>query len=62
MTKAEAVTTLACDAFAAAGMAYKYAIDVDQNWQKEMTEFTFSDGSILRISGSDYWPATNRSN
>lgn len=62
MTKAEAITTLARDAFDAVVLAYNHATEVDQNWQQEMTEYIFDDGSILRISGPDYWPTTNRSN
>lgn len=62
MTKAEAITTLARDAFDAAVLAYDHATEVDQDWQQGMSQYTFSDGSILRIDGPNYWPATNRSN
>jgi len=62
MTKAEAVATMARDAFDAAQLAHDHAVDFDHNYHQETTEYTFDDGSTLRISRSDYWPTTNRSN
>jgi len=62
MTKAEAIATLARDAFDAAQLAYDHAAGFDTKWQQGVQEYTFDDGSILRISGPDYWPTTDRSN
>ena len=55
MNTAEKIAKTAKDAAEAMEMANAANADANQDWEKEATEFSFSDGSVLIVSGPDYW-------
>lgn len=53
-TTAEQIATHAINSSSAMDMAAELAVDTDQNWDNEMTIYTFADDSVLVVCGMEW--------